>query len=68
VNSLQLKILDLIFDKNEKMNVRDLITSSKFMSMLSLGTGNIKNNMNDYDGAIAQAKKIITEIDKGSND
>ena len=68
VNSLQLKILDLIFDRNEKLAIRELISTYKMKSMLSLGSGNFKNNITDYDAAVSDAKQIMTAIDGSMNE
>jgi hypothetical protein len=63
-NSLQLRILDLQIDKDERMPIRDFVTSIKVKSLLELGTENFGVNIQRYNCALAQAKKIIAEIDR----
>lgn len=64
VNSLQLKIMDLVIDRDDKMPVIDLINTRKMQSLLLLGINNFEVNLKAYDEALEQVKKIIAEIDK----
>lgn len=64
VNSVQMKILDLQIDDGDKTPIIELVTSPKFMSLLSVVTHNFSNNLRQYNDAIERAKKIIAEIEK----
>jgi hypothetical protein len=59
VNSLQLKILDLLVDRDIKKSLRDFATMNKTKSLLNIGIYNFNSNINGYDQAIKQAKEII---------
>lgn len=63
VNGLQLKILDLQVDKIDQGTARDFVRSGKVRALFGLGAYNFEGNLEDYDRAIKQAKKIIAEID-----
>jgi hypothetical protein len=62
VNGLQSKILDLQFDKSDKL-VKDLVTSPKMKSLLNITIQNFENNINQYNDVAAFAKRIIAQID-----
>jgi hypothetical protein len=64
VNSLQLKILDILMDKTDKIALRDLIITSKMKALLAVGFNNFKISIRLYDELINQAKRIMEEIDK----
>jgi len=63
-NSLQLKMLDLDFDRGDKQTKYAFVTSTKMNSMFGLGIHNFEVNIRGYDKALSQAKKIIAEIDE----
>jgi|SRR5882724_2219705 len=64
VNSVQLKILDLLMDKTDKIGVKDLILTAKMRSLLGIAAHNFDNSIEQYEETIKQAKWIIGEIDK----
>lgn len=64
VNSLQLKIMDLAIDRMDEMSVRDFVTTRKMQVLFRHGAYNFEMNINAYDKAREQIKRIITEIDK----
>ncbi len=68
VNTVQLKIMDLFVDRNDKMPVIDFIRTRKMQSLLLLCINNFEVNLKAYDRALEQVKKIITEIDKETGD
>lgn len=64
VNSVQSKIMDMELEKNNRLPILAFVTTDKIQGLLSYGSENFKQNINTYDKAIEQAKKIILEIDK----
>lgn len=64
VNSVQLKVLDAIMDKSDKMTTPELIMTWKMKSLFTLAANNFDNGIRLYNEAIDQAGKIIAEIDK----
>jgi len=67
INSLQQKILDLDIDKDDRTPLKSLVTSTKMKSLLQLGVHNSQVSINEYGGAIAQARKILAGINKYSD-
>lgn len=66
VNSLQLKILDLDIDKDNKMPIAEFVRTEKMQGLFGLGSHNFKVTVQYYDEAIKQAKEIISEIERTS--
>jgi hypothetical protein len=64
VNSLQLKILDLQMDKTDKTAIKDLISTFKMKALLRVGVNNFNIGIGLYEETIKQAKRIIEEIDR----
>ena len=64
LNSWQLKILDLDLNKDEKLPIKDFVTTDKIQSLLGLGSYNFKNSIRNYNETIKEAKAIISEIDR----
>jgi hypothetical protein len=63
-NSLQLKMLDLDFDRGDKQTKYDFVISTKMNSLFDLGSHNFEVNIKAYDKAIVMAKKVIRQIDQ----
>ncbi len=64
VNTLQSKILDLEIDNEEKVPMKDFVTSIKMKSLLGLGVHNFEVNIREYDVAITLAKTIVSQINE----
>lgn len=64
VNFLQLKILDLQIDKNNKTTIRDFVTKEKMQGLFGLASHNLRISIQYYNEAIKQANEIIAEIRK----
>ena len=63
VNSLQLKILDLVLDKSDNIPIRDFVATRKMATLFRLGKYNFKGRMEMYEDARKQAEKIISQIE-----
>ena len=64
VNSLELKLIDFYFQKNEQELMTHFLTTRQMQSYLSLAHHNFGVCIDNYDEAIAGANKIIAAIDK----
>jgi Family of unknown function (DUF6090) len=64
VNSFQLRTLDLEIDKNDKVSMNELAKTFKMQALLHLATQNIRGDMEAYNKAQEQARKIISMIDE----
>jgi hypothetical protein len=64
VNSVQVKIIDLAIDRNDKTSLTDFVTTRKMRSLLMLASQNFDVNIRGYDEALKKAKEIVAAIDE----
>jgi len=63
INSLQLKILDALIERNEKLPLKDFLMTNKMQGFFGIAAHNLQISEKEYDESIAKAKAIISQID-----